>query len=43
VYIGAGATVGAARDKAKGITVLGEDVRVENGASVEDGAIISEM
>ena len=43
VYIGAGATVGVAKEKAKGITVLGEDVKVENGATVEDGAIISEM
>ena len=43
VYIGAGATVGVAKEKAKGITVLGEGVKVENGSTVEDGAIISEM
>ncbi len=43
VTIGAGAVVGAPRDKAKGITVLGEDVKVPGGATVEDGAIISEF
>ena len=43
VTIGAGATVGAAREEAKGITVLGEDVVVPVGARVEDGAIISEF
>ena len=43
VEIGAGATVGAARESAKGITVIGEDVKVSSGATVEDGAIISEM
>ena len=43
VTIGAGATVGAAKEEAKGITVLGEDVQVPGGARVEDGAIISEF
>ncbi len=43
VTIGAGATVGAAKESAKGITVLGEDVRVPDGKRVEDGAIISEF
>lgn len=43
VTIGAGATVGAAREKANGITVIGEDVEVPSGESVEDGAIISEF
>ena len=43
VEIGAGAVVGAAKEKAKGITVLGQDVKVSNGATVEDGAIISEI
>ena len=43
VSVGAGAIVGAAKEKAKGITVLGEDVNVSSGATVEDGAIISEM
>ncbi len=43
VNIGAGATVGAARDKAKGITVLGQGVEVPNGSTVADGDIISEM
>ena len=43
VTIGAGAGVGAAREEAKGITVLGEDVKVPAGARVEDGAIISEF
>ncbi len=43
VKIGAGAVIGASRDKAKGISVLGEDVKVPDGATVEDGAIISEF
>jgi glucose-1-phosphate adenylyltransferase len=43
VQIGAGAVVGAAKEKAKGITVLGQDIKVSNGATVEDGAIISEI
>ena len=43
VTIGAGAAVGLARDKAKGITVLGQGLNVPNGATVEDGAIISEI
>ena len=43
VEIGAGAVVGAAKERAKGITVIGEDVKVTNGATVEDGAIISEF
>ena len=43
VEIGAGATVGEAKEKAKGITVIGADVSVPNGTTVEDGAIISEI
>ena len=43
VEIGAGATVGESRDKAKGITVLGADIKVPNGVVVEDGTIISEF
>ena len=43
VEIGAGATVGAAKDTAKGITVLGEDIEVPNGTVIEDGAVISEL
>ena len=42
VKIGAGAQVGAAREKAKGITVLGEDVEVQSGAVIADGEIISD-
>ena len=43
VTIGAGAVVGAAREKAKGISVIGEDVKIPEGKRVEDGAIISEF
>jgi len=43
VDIGAGAIIGAAKDKAKGITVIGEDITVPNGTVIEDGAIISEL
>ncbi len=43
VIIGAGAVVGVEKGKAKGITVLGEDVSVNAGAVIEDGAIISEI
>ncbi len=42
VTIGAGAQVGAAKEKAKGITVLGEDVEVQSGGVVADGEIISD-
>ena len=42
VTIGAGATVGAAKENAKGITVLGEDVEVQSGGTVADGEIISD-
>ena len=42
VKIGAGAQVGAAREKAEGITVLGEDVEVQSGAVIADGEIISD-
>ena len=42
VEIGAGAIVGASRESAKGITVIGEDVKISSGTTVEDGAIISE-
>ncbi len=42
VNIGAGAVIGLTRDKAKGITVLGEDIEIPGGATVADGEIISE-
>ena len=42
VTIGAGAQIGAAKEKAKGITVLGEDVEVQSGAIIADGEIISD-
>ena len=42
VTIGAGAKIGAEKEVAKGITVLGEDVKVASGATVADGEIISE-
>ena len=42
VTIGAGAVIGAPRDEAKGITVLGEDVCVKSGAKIEAGEIVSE-
>ena len=42
VSIGAGAIIGAAKEKANGITVIGEDVEVRDGATVADGEIISE-
>ena len=43
VVIGAGATVGKSKDNAKGITVLGADIKVPNGVVVDDGTIISEF
>ena len=43
VNVGAGATVGEAREHAKGITVLGQDLDVPNGTTIEAGAIISEL
>ncbi len=42
VKVGEGATVGLPRDRAKGITVIGEGVTVAEGATVEDGRIVSE-
>ena len=42
VTIGAGAKIGAEKEVAKGITVLGEDVKVASGAIVADGEIISD-
>ena len=43
VVIGAGATVGKSKDNAKGITVLGADIKGPNGVVVDDGTIISEF
>ena len=43
VEIGAGANIGVAKNEAKGITVIGADISVPAGATVEDGAIISEI
>ena len=42
VCIGANAKVGAARESAKGVTVIGEDVKIQSGAVIEDGAMMSE-
>ena len=42
VSIGENAKVGAPRASAKGVTVIGEDVEIQNGAVIEDGAMISE-
>ncbi len=42
VKVGEGATVGLPCDRAKGITVIGEGVTVAEGATVEDGRIVSE-
>lgn len=42
VSIGENARIGAPRANAKGVTVIGEDVEIQNGAIVEDGAMISE-
>lgn len=43
VTVGAGASVGDDRERAKGITVIGEDVKVSNGTKIDAGAIISEI
>lgn len=43
VTIGAGASVGDDRERAKGITVIGEDVKVSNGTKIDAGAIIAEI
>lgn len=41
-HIGEGAVVGASREGARGVTVIGEDVCVRDGEIIEDGAMLSE-
>ena len=43
VTVGAGAVIGEARDTAKGIAVLGEDITVPAGYNIAAGEIISEI
>ena len=43
VTVGAGATIGEARENAKGIAVLGEDIDVPAGYKIAAGEIISEI
>ena len=42
VTVGMGATVGAVRKDSSKITVIGEDVAINNGSVVEDGAMLSD-
>ena len=42
VTVGAGATVGADRASGAAITVVGEDVTIDSGATVQPGAMLSE-
>lgn len=42
VTVGAGAAVGADRASGAAITVVGEDVNIASGATVEPGAMLSE-
>lgn len=42
VTVGEGAVVGAPKDKADGIAVVGADVKIAPGANVEAGAMVSE-
>lgn len=42
VTVGAGATVGANRASGAAITVVGEDVTIDSGATVQPGAMLSE-
>ena len=42
VHIGAGAVVGADKESAAGIAVIGADITVADGAVIEAGAMISE-
>lgn len=42
VIIGENARVGAPRAEARGVTVIGEDVKIKSGEVVEDGAMISD-
>ena len=42
VTVGMGATVGAVRKDSSKITVIGEDVAINNGSVVEDGAMVSD-
>ena len=41
-FAGAGATVGADRASGAAITVVGEDVTIDSGATVQPGAMLSE-
>ena len=43
VTVGAGAVIGEARESAKGIAVLGEDISVPAGHTIAAGEIISEL
>jgi NDP-sugar pyrophosphorylase family protein len=43
VTVGNNAKIGADKADAKGIAVIGEDVTIEAGAVVEDGAMIPEV
>ncbi|MBQ8207899.1 MAG: glucose-1-phosphate adenylyltransferase [Clostridia bacterium] len=42
VRIGSGASVGVAKNKSKGITVIGADVAIENGKIIGDNEMISD-
>ena len=42
VTIGTGAAVGSVRKTSSKITVIGEDVEINNGTVIEDGAMVSE-
>ena len=42
VCVGENACVGASRESAKGVTVIGEDVKIQNGEIIADGAMISD-
>ena len=43
VTVGVGSIIGEARDTAKGITVIGEDIDIPNGTVIAAGEIISEL
>ena len=42
VVVGNNARVGAPRAESRGVTVIGEDVKIKSGEVIEDGAMISE-
>jgi ADP-glucose pyrophosphorylase len=43
VTVGVGSIIGEAKDTAKGITVIGEDLEIPNGTVIAAGEIISEI